>query len=283
MTGLDNYEVLGIKRGASSAEIKAAFRTLVKTHHPDRGGNPLFFRLVRDAYATLEGPPTSRQPSSETPAAPGGSESDDRQFVEPFKARTASGDTAIVVEVNHREAVLVDGTRVPVADVRHPDWHPSLGLTVTDQPAAATPPDQNGQSSWPELARTLGTGQTFDLQPPARLTWEEFEDCIHDALDRIACGRTSRFLTVEHSPEFLQWAAAPPDQILDLLGEVHTPDRGRRQQCVEFGYSETPGAINPTAFWAADQTRDAVGVAVAVLTDILGVDAPAQLRVHGQL
>ena len=35
----DPYAVLGVKPGASPAEIKAAYRALVKRHHPDAGGD----------------------------------------------------------------------------------------------------------------------------------------------------------------------------------------------------------------------------------------------------
>ena len=34
----DPYRVLGVSSGASDAEIKAAYRALVKRHHPDAGG-----------------------------------------------------------------------------------------------------------------------------------------------------------------------------------------------------------------------------------------------------
>ena len=33
----DPYQVLGVSSNASSAEIKAAYRQLVKRHHPDAG------------------------------------------------------------------------------------------------------------------------------------------------------------------------------------------------------------------------------------------------------
>jgi len=54
------YEVLGIKQGASEAEIKAAYREQVKKYHPDKyQNNPLYdlaeekLREVNEAYETL--------------------------------------------------------------------------------------------------------------------------------------------------------------------------------------------------------------------------------------
>ena len=36
---IDLYKILGIEPKASSAEIKSAYRALVKKHHPDTGGD----------------------------------------------------------------------------------------------------------------------------------------------------------------------------------------------------------------------------------------------------
>ena len=45
--------VLGLKTNASQEDIKQAFRTLVKQHHPDLGGSADAFRRVNDAYQLL--------------------------------------------------------------------------------------------------------------------------------------------------------------------------------------------------------------------------------------
>jgi curved DNA-binding protein CbpA len=51
---INYYETLGVQPGASSDEIKAAYRTLVKRYHPDvEGGDPVLFARVAEAYEVL--------------------------------------------------------------------------------------------------------------------------------------------------------------------------------------------------------------------------------------
>lgn len=57
---VDHYEVLGIQRSASDAEIKAAYRRRVKETHPDVGGDVEEFKLVQVAYDTLSSPQSRR-------------------------------------------------------------------------------------------------------------------------------------------------------------------------------------------------------------------------------
>jgi DnaJ-class molecular chaperone len=54
MSDGDHYQTLGITRGATPAEVRAAFVRLAKRHHPDMAGN-LPWRLdeVRIAYRCL--------------------------------------------------------------------------------------------------------------------------------------------------------------------------------------------------------------------------------------
>ena len=46
-----HWSVLGLQPGASSAEIRARYRALVKKHPPDR--DPETFERIRDAYRQL--------------------------------------------------------------------------------------------------------------------------------------------------------------------------------------------------------------------------------------
>jgi hypothetical protein len=48
-----DYAVLGIRPGASAAEVKDAYRRKAKATHPDRGGSPEAFRVVQEAYDRL--------------------------------------------------------------------------------------------------------------------------------------------------------------------------------------------------------------------------------------
>ncbi len=53
----DPYEILGVPKGASEAEIKKAFRTLAKKHHPDTKGGDMAakrrFQEISAAYDIL--------------------------------------------------------------------------------------------------------------------------------------------------------------------------------------------------------------------------------------
>lgn len=49
----DPYGVLGVARGATEAEIKAAYRALVKRHHPDAGGDDQRILAINAAWEVL--------------------------------------------------------------------------------------------------------------------------------------------------------------------------------------------------------------------------------------
>jgi DnaJ-class molecular chaperone len=47
------YDILGVSKDATEAEIKKAYRTLAKEHHPDMGGNETTFKEIQNAYEIL--------------------------------------------------------------------------------------------------------------------------------------------------------------------------------------------------------------------------------------
>lgn len=50
---LTHYEVLGVSKDAAVAEIKTAYRKLLRQTHPDTGGNAALFTLVQEAWEVL--------------------------------------------------------------------------------------------------------------------------------------------------------------------------------------------------------------------------------------
>ncbi len=66
----DYYKILGVEKEADAAEIKSAFRSLSKQHHPDIGGDEEKFKEISDAYSVLSHPQKRQEYDNQGP--PGG-------------------------------------------------------------------------------------------------------------------------------------------------------------------------------------------------------------------
>ena len=49
----NHYDILGITRNASKDDIKNNYKKLANIYHPDKGGNPDYFKKIKLAYEIL--------------------------------------------------------------------------------------------------------------------------------------------------------------------------------------------------------------------------------------
>eukprot|EP00271_Cylindrocystis_brebissonii_P016503 TRINITY_DN4019_c0_g5_i1.p1 TRINITY_DN4019_c0_g5~~TRINITY_DN4019_c0_g5_i1.p1 ORF type:complete len:177 (+),score=13.16 TRINITY_DN4019_c0_g5_i1:312-842(+) len=67
----DPHRVLGVERGASVGEVKAAYRRLALKWHPDvNSGDAAAFKRITEAYGSLLHPQTSIPSTSSYPSGP---------------------------------------------------------------------------------------------------------------------------------------------------------------------------------------------------------------------
>ncbi len=79
MKFIDYYKVLGVKKSSTSSEIRKAYLSLAKEHHPDRGGNQSRMDRVNQAYEVLKDE-TKRHDYDEIHRAKYANKKDDFEF-----------------------------------------------------------------------------------------------------------------------------------------------------------------------------------------------------------
>lgn len=112
------YDILGIKKEASEAEVKKAYKKLAKSHHPDVGGDEAKFKEVVEAYEILSDKDkrhnydTYGDPKGQAPGGFGGGSHDDilRHFRSAFgggfggqQMQYQGGNIALVVRLTLEE------------------------------------------------------------------------------------------------------------------------------------------------------------------------------------
>lgn len=137
--GVDYYELLGVDRGASAAEIKSAYRALARSAHPDVGGNSATFQLLTEAYETLNDP--VRRARYDAGSAQRNPTSEDRSESRPARRRGGSG---WLRDFGDDPGFVPGAVRMDTADI--PWWH-----AVDPEERVRYVPTQ-----WPEPGPTLG-------------------------------------------------------------------------------------------------------------------------------
>ncbi|RSM91694.1 J domain-containing protein [Kibdelosporangium aridum] len=64
MPDVDYYAILGVPQSVSDAELRSAYRRLVRRAHPDNGGNVDTFQLIQQAYRKVRATRTESRPAT---------------------------------------------------------------------------------------------------------------------------------------------------------------------------------------------------------------------------
>jgi curved DNA-binding protein CbpA len=182
----DPYRVLGILRGASPTEVKAAHRALAKRYHPDASsGDAQRFLAVQEAYQLLSDPLRRRE--WDRAHAPGPVRAPSRRGT-PTGAggAAAAGRRAGAARVRRSPS---PGARTRTWSAEHVPWwedfRPGMRQPATERPTEPRPPgeasrhddehdafdvfDRSSGAAWSAAARRHFRRGTDDL--PSRGVW----------------------------------------------------------------------------------------------------------------
>ena len=115
----DFYTELGLSSGATAAEIKIAYRQLVKRHHPDAGGDPERIVAINVAYGVLSQTQT-RQAYDATQQARFQRRTIDRQRIQNEPSRPPSPSLNTTVEAYQWLRVVFDPANRQLAKIITP-------------------------------------------------------------------------------------------------------------------------------------------------------------------
>lgn len=218
----DYYAILGVSRDASDGEIRRAFRTLAKEHHPDSRRDPSDgapehdFRLITEAHETLKDPVRraayDEELNQERQLATQASQGNKRPFA--FAAGVAAGIAIALISF----AAFTYFGRGKSGD-KAQDLLKS-GVVVT-QEAAETPPKESGDVAADSVAGKSDEAATEAVQPPpASLPAERpASEPPHAAITGPAEQRTAP-LAQEHRKSVPSRAPAPGEPLAVVIGQL---------------------------------------------------------------
>jgi hypothetical protein len=100
------YEVLGVSPTATPAEIRRAYLTLARRHHPDAGGDAAQMRRLNEAWAALSTTPNPSPTSTPGPAPASDVDPHDETSQNPWDADLEHDDEVVAVAASPRARLL---------------------------------------------------------------------------------------------------------------------------------------------------------------------------------
>lgn len=176
---LDPYRVLGVLRGATAEQIKAAHRRLAKRYHPDGStGDHIRFLAVQEAYQLLSDPVHRREWDRAHAPGPVRAGAADRRTTGADPTAPARGRRSARIRRRRRST-----PRSRTWSAEHvPWWHdfrPGARTPTTSSPGAPEPGedssddfdvfDRSSGAAWSSAARRHFRRGTDDL--PSRGVW----------------------------------------------------------------------------------------------------------------
>lgn len=230
----DPYRELGVQRGATEVQIKAAHRKLAKRHHPDaQGGDTLRFLSIQEAYALLSDPLRRREWDAKH--APGPVRAGDTMRRSGGKPRTSDGHwTREEGPGGARPRGTQAGGRRPAAN--RPGGESGSAGTGTGTGRSGTPPAGGGEP--PGGAGMPGANTARDRQ-------ENRSDPDWNASGRDPSARTYRW-SAENVP---WWEDFSPRAGADRAAGTDPKPSGRRPPAGNQARPprQTPGAAGAGA------------------------------------
>jgi molecular chaperone DnaJ len=108
----DYYDILGVTKEFTDKELKAAYRSKAKTHHPDKGGNEEIFKQISEAYRVLSDPSERAKYDNPTQNTFSGNVAEE-MFAE-FNRRQQKAHHTVTINLNYTPIDAYNGKNINI-------------------------------------------------------------------------------------------------------------------------------------------------------------------------